>query len=353
MSKIVKVYNSDYKVAVRTGGTITLDTGVSAGEVIVTGDLTVLGDLTSIETTELKVEDKIITLNFGQTTGTGVAGSPGQSGIEIVRGTFPLATFLFDESESYTDPNSASTVNGLFVFGDTGNYPIAPGSAPNQLRGIKTSAVVTGGGNLSLVGSGLGYITVTGTNNYEQQILDYTDWEADGSPRPTFSPGSFPILVGSDDDAIPNIRSMIDYIDSILAYFTSVAIAEDDTRVETHDADVGGDAPSRITFDVDGSLRAEINAGGLDVDNVNIFTNTITNTSANNLILTATNSNIEINGYLNLDNKSSDPSSTAGTNKVYSKSTVGAGKTGLYFVNTTTSDELVSKKRALLFSMIF
>jgi len=56
---------------------------------------------------------------------------------------------------------------------------------------------------------------------------------------------------------------------------------------------------------------------------------------------------------LNLDNKSSNPGSTAGTNKVYSKSTIGAGNTGLYFVNTTTSDELVSKKRALLFSMIF
>jgi len=346
MSKIVKVSNSDYKVVVRSGGTITLDTGVSAGEVIVTGDLTVLGDLTSIETTELKVEDKIITLNFGQTTGTGIApGGLGKSGIEIVRGTADLATFLFDDAQSYTDPNTATTVDGLFVFGDSGGA--------NNLRGIKTHAVVTGGGNLSLVGSGLGYVTVTGTNDYEQQILDYSDWEANGSPRVTLSPGSYPILVGSDDDAIPNVRAMIDYIDSILAYFASVAIAEDDTRVEAHDADIGGDAPSRITFDIDGSLRAEINAGGLDVDNVNIFTNTISNTSSNNLILTATNSNIEIDGYLNLDNKSSDPSSTAGTSKVYSKSTIGAGKTGLYFVNTATSDELVSKKRALLFSMIF
>ena len=35
MSKIVKVSNSDYKVVVRSGGTITLDTGVSAGEVVV------------------------------------------------------------------------------------------------------------------------------------------------------------------------------------------------------------------------------------------------------------------------------------------------------------------------------
>jgi len=347
MSKIVKVSNSDYKVVVRSGGTITLDTGVSVGEVIVSGDLTVLGELTSIETTELKVEDKIITLNFGQTTGTGIApGGLGKSGIEIVRGTSPMATFLFDDSQTYTDPNTASPVDGLFEFGDSGS--------PGNLRGIKTHAVVTGGGNLSLVGSGLGYITVTGTNNYEDQILDYSDWVADGSPRVALAPGSYPILVGTDDDAIPNLRAMIDYIDSILAYFTSVAIAEDDTRVEAHDADVGGDAPSRITFDVDGSLRAEINASGLDVDNINIFTNTVSNTSVgNNLILTAINSNIEINGYLNLDNKASNPSSTAGTNKVYSKATVGAGKTGLYFVNTTTSDELVSKKRALLFSMIF
>jgi hypothetical protein len=345
MSKIVKVHNSDYKVVVRSGGTITLDTGVSAGEVIVTGDLTVLGDLTSIETAELKVEDKIITLNYGQTTGTGIApGGLGKSGIEIVRGTADLATLLFDDAQSYTDPNTAAPVDGLFVFGDSGGA--------SNLRGIKTHAVVTGGGKLSLVGSGAGYVTVTGTNDYEKQILSYTDWEANGSLRPSFVPSSHPITVGSDDDAIPNLRGMIDYIDSILAYIAIAYIAEDDTRVETHDADAS-DAPSRITFDVDGVLRAEINNSGLDVDNINIFTNTISNTSANNLILTATNSNIEVNGYLNLDNKGSDPSSTAGTSKVYSKSTIGAGKTGLYFVNTTTSDELVSKKRALLFSMIF
>lgn len=346
MSKIVKVSNSDYKVVVRSGGTITLDTGVGVGEVIVSGDLTVLGELTSIETTELKVEDKIITLNFGQTTGTGVApGGLGKSGIEIVRGTAPLATFLFDDSQSYTNPNTASTVDGLFEFGDSGS--------PGNLRGIKTHAVVTGGGKLSLVGSGLGFVTVIGTNDYEEQVLDYADWVANGSLRPTLAAGSHPITVNSDDDAIPNVRAMIDYIDSTLYYFTSTSVAEGDTRVEAHD-DSAGDAPSRITFDVDGALRAEINNNGLNVDNIRVLTNTVSNTSVgNNLILTATNSNIEINGYLNLDNKASNPSATAGTSKVYSKSTIGAGKTGLYFVNTTTSDELVSKKRALLFSMIF
>lgn len=346
MSKIVKVSNGDYKVVVRSGGTITLDTGVSVGEVIVTGDLTVLGELTSIETTELKVEDKIITLNFNQTSGVGInPGGLGKSGMEIVRGTAPMATFLFDDSQSYTDPNTATPVDGLFEFGDAGS--------PGNLRGIKTHAVVTGGGRLSLVGSGLGYVTVTGTNNYEEQVLDYTDWVANGSLRPTLALGAHPITVGLDDDAIPNIRGMIDYIDSTLYYFAPVSISEGDTRVEAHD-DSAGDAPSRITFDVDGALRAEINNNGLNVDNIRVLTNTVSNTSvSNNLILTATNSNIEINGYLNLDNKISDPSSTAGTNKVYSKATVGPGKTGLYFVNTTTSDELVSKKRALLFSMIF
>jgi hypothetical protein len=60
------------------------------------------------------------------------------------------------------------------------------------------------------------------------------------------------------------------------------------------------------------------------------------------------------------NNKSSAPGATTGANTVYSlgasplvSPTVGPGDTGVYFVNTTKSDELVSKNRALLWSMLF
>jgi len=48
MSRVVNVYNGDYKVAVQDGGNITLDTGNLEGNVIVTGNLEVKGTTTTV-----------------------------------------------------------------------------------------------------------------------------------------------------------------------------------------------------------------------------------------------------------------------------------------------------------------
>jgi hypothetical protein len=48
----------------------------------------------------------------------------------------------------------------------------------------------------------------------------------------------------------------------------------------------------------------------------------------------------------------SAPTSTAGYNHLYANTPNGGG-TGLYFVNTTTSDELVSKTKATILALIF
>jgi len=50
MSKVLRVGASNYKVAVNSGGTITLDVGTSPGKVLITGDLIVQGETTSINT---------------------------------------------------------------------------------------------------------------------------------------------------------------------------------------------------------------------------------------------------------------------------------------------------------------
>ena len=42
--------NGDYNIKVKDGGTIKLDTGTS-GDTIITGNLTVQGDVTSVSTT--------------------------------------------------------------------------------------------------------------------------------------------------------------------------------------------------------------------------------------------------------------------------------------------------------------
>jgi hypothetical protein len=100
--------NGDYNIRVKDGGTIKLDTGPS-GDTIVTGNLTVQGDLTSVSTTNLEIEDRIITLNDGE-RGPGVTFF--YSGMEIDRGTYvdstavPRAAFVWNETNPPSNTNN-------------------------------------------------------------------------------------------------------------------------------------------------------------------------------------------------------------------------------------------------------
>lgn len=80
-------------------------------------------------------------------------------------------------------------------------------------------------------------------------------------------------------------------------------------------------------------------------------------------IISASNGNIVVapngTGELQLDsnavrilNNPSTPSSESGYNKLYAK-TPSSGGTGLFFTNTTASDELVSKSKAIVYGIIF
>ena len=61
----VKRVNSDYKISTPSGGNIYLDTGLNAGLVYISGDLTVQGNTTTVNTTNLVIEDNILVLNKG------------------------------------------------------------------------------------------------------------------------------------------------------------------------------------------------------------------------------------------------------------------------------------------------
>ena len=96
MARYSKI-DGDYILAVTDGGEIKLDVGpnASGGTVRITGDLVVEGETTTIETTELKIEDRIITLN--QTTAA-IAAVPGRvAGLEVYRGSSDEVYFVFDE----------------------------------------------------------------------------------------------------------------------------------------------------------------------------------------------------------------------------------------------------------------
>lgn len=351
MSKILKITNGDYKVKTGYAGTITLDTGDQIGTVVVTGNLVVLGDNTIVESETMNIKDNTIELNVGE-YGPGITIKPDStksSGLIIHRGsgtdTNGVASsdvqIIYDESVLHYDPATASNKYGTVLF----KY------VDNRLLGIRTNSIDTNGANLGLINKGNGYITVTGTSNYERHALDYTAWDLAGNPRGTVAVGVTTVL---DPDVIPNIQAVSDYVDSSLYFYRTPIIAEGDTTVITYDDSVSGGS-SRIVFTVNNTEKGQFNDNGLNVDNVRLLTNTVSNTSANNLILTAPTSNtVEIDGVLQLDD-TTGPAAVSGSTKIYTldSSNTGPGKTGVYFTSYGNSDELVSKKRAILFSMIF
>jgi hypothetical protein len=160
--KYVSIPTGNYSLAVQDSGTITLDTGNQVGEVIVTGNLTVQGSSTTVTSQNLDVKDNIITLNKGE-TGAGI--TLDDSGLEMDRGTFTNVLFTFNENITWSDPVTDTTKTGGFVFKD----------ANNALIGIRTNNINTGGGDLYLINSGTGTVSVTGTNNYELQVTDDDD----------------------------------------------------------------------------------------------------------------------------------------------------------------------------------
>jgi len=314
MSKIVRVSESDYRLKVKDTGTITLDTGPDVGTVIITGDLLVKGGTTTVDTTNLTIEDNIILLNKGEDPAhEGI--TEGSSGLQIDRGSLDDAQFIFNEvDEKFT----TRTVND--------------GGLETGLVGVKADSYAgSASGNVQIdLQSGAGTLRVINTTNYESRV--------------------------TDPDDIPNLQYLQDYVLAFDGYavvdkiFSPVAgdPLDADTLVQALTTNI------RFSVRSGGVLRqrAQITATGLDVDDIRLYNDTIQNTGAENLILTALNNNVEINAVLNLDNQLSDPSATGGTSRIYSKATGGVGKSGIFFANNVASDELVSRRRAVLLSIL-
>lgn len=400
MSKIVRVHNGDYKIVVGSDtsyGDIVLDTNPrgelgAQGQVTITGDLRVMGNTTLVESETISIRDNIIYLNAGE-TGAGISTLGTAAGIQLDRGSLPDVSILYDETVVSMNPTTGSTEPGSFVFRD----------ASFNLRPIATNSINTNGGNLALISSGTGVITVSGTVNYEQQVLDnsligvtfdiiaigrttnvatvitsaphglstgaqvtitcYADASFNVTSPTTInvaSPTRFEYNnVGSDvtlgtttgimipypvidDDIIPNMKAVVEYTTSALSTTGTNQIRENDTVVRAKDYDISG--VSEITLTVDGAEKVVVNSYGLTAGNMRLINNGLENISNDNIIL---------ENVLNIANKTSVPSTPSGYVKLYSTNVPGNGGTGLYFVNTTgTNDELVSKTRALLYSLI-
>lgn len=330
MSRVVKINNGDYVVQTQVGGHILLDVGGvdSGGDVRVNGNLIVTGNQTTINTNNTTIEDNIIILNSNESPShAGV--SLDTSGLEIDRGSLTSSQFLWSESIPHYDPILNQNVNGSFVLKLKDSNP----------SGLQVGALVVGNTDLVFDMQNTNYVMrIVNSTNYEHRVIRSND--------------------------IPNRKFITDYVSasggyanvSHLQYPVNAPIGTEQSSVEA--------TPSSIDISINTNLKAQITALGVKIDNVLIANDSVKNVGANNLELRATNNNIEVKGIINLDTTDTlsgtvDLTNTAGLTKVYASPTEGPGRTGLYFVNNTpygansyNGDELVSKNRAVLLSIL-
>ena len=319
--------NGDYNIKTREGGIINLDVGppTAGGQVIVSANLVVEGDTLTVEAENLNVKDNIIQLNFGE-TGSGV--SLRYSGLQIDRGSLDSASFFWDEND---DSFNLATGSPTSTF----NY--------NTTLRLKKITTDTASPDLELIGYGDGVITVAGTNDYENQV--------------------------TDDDDIPNKK----YVDDSIRDNPTFQIIDDNTRVIVSDKEVSGSlqylidntgystfGESAVSVLIDNTLNTQFFANRASIQGFEFNQNepgspaiTVNNTNDNIFLQTNGTGKVRTNYGLQLEQIAVDPAYISGSTIQYAK-TPGIGDTGLYYRNTNNdTDELISKNKALLFSMIF
>ena len=331
MSRILKVSQGDYRLQVQTGGNIILDTGDAAGTVTITGNLDVLGTQTIVESINSYITDNIIQLNYNPNdpySGDGINSALGyQAGIEIGRGSRDWAELVFSEQVTHYDTLVSDDVVGTFQVKTRNNATNATALSGIQLRTIATD----GTADLAFdLGNGVPVMKVVNTTNYEARV--------------------------TDPNHIPNRQYVSDYVSATGGVANVVLIHYPLTGTYNSSVECTN---TTINFAVGLQLRAQISTAGVAIDNLTLSGDTISTSGVNNLVLSATNNNVEINAVMNLDNQSATPSAVSGKTKIYSKSSEGPGRTGIYFTNNTAyganaynNDELVSKNRAVLLSIL-
>jgi len=350
MGQFLRV-NGDYNIRAGDGAKITLDTGsvASGGSVRVTGNLVVEGDTFNISTTNLTIEDNIISLNTGE-VGPGVTLI--YSGIEIERGN----------TSSITPQNNAS-----FLYDEsTDSWILAHGSAPGpfnfdasslRLKQILTNST-TDSGDLTLIGTGTGVAKVIGTTNYEAQVTHdddlpnkkYVDDAIQNNP--TFQivapQAQDTKVVIADKEITPNTSGTA----GSLAYFTAT------TTHSTY-------GESAVSIIVDNLLIGQFYANRFEIGDLEIgggldrneITSRASITNENIYVRTQGTGKLQTNYAIQVENIGVIPSYVSNSVLLYAAAP-SIGTTGLYFVNDSAevakqNGELISKNKALVFSMLF
>jgi hypothetical protein len=334
--------NGDYNIKAKDTGTITLQ----AGTVKVVANLTVTGTTTFVTSTNLDIADRIITLNKGELS-TGVTNR--YSGIEIDRGSSSRAAFVFDE----TNPTGITGATGTWIIGGGTDPSYGFTDSNLKLRRILTDTG-TDSGDLTLIGTSNGVVKVRDDGDadlgttYFGNITDpnhvpnkyYVDYSILNNP--TFqirAPQSQDTrVIIADREITPNLSSQ----SGSLAYYNDLGVGIPTTE-------------SLVSVIIDNVVSGQFFSNRVLIQDLEFTGTEIANDNTNTNIYIKTNGTgkLQTNYAMQLDNNAVSPAQVSGSHVIYSKAE-STGRTGIFYVNTeNTRDELVSKNRALLFSMLF
>lgn len=378
--------SGDYNIKTGEGSSILLDTGPNVGEVRITGNLIVLGETLTVEAENLNVQDNIIILNYGE-TGDGV--TLGYSGVQIDRG--------------YTIDSSQVAPTALLWDEANETWQIAQGTPEDGFNytdsKLKLSQILTDAGtydgDLILIGAGTGVVKVLGTttggvtrvNAYETRVTDpddipnkqYVDDAIQNSPTFQIKKDNTRVIVFDNDDQLP-----LSAFSPAIGPYTSlappvrseIAFIVDNRRVAVMTKDhfemtgltIFTEDP--VVPDIEAAMSGNFNPGPTST-NLTGFENQSAvviqsdNTNANIRLETNGTGKVVISYAMSFEYHGS-PITQVGNTSILYGSTPGPGTTGLSFRNTRpsieldgtvnasfTTDELISKNRALLFSMLF
>jgi hypothetical protein len=335
-------YSGDLKIATAVGGTMTFDTGVNTGSVIITGNLTVRGTQTYISSTNTNVTDNLLILNSGETSGYVTLG---QAGIIIDRGNNASSTssaqLIYDDTQPWSAYRYTATTGTSY----SGQWVV---KADNKLSAIQVGAIRFDGlgpendGRLNLLGRGVvGMLSVAGQNNYASRV--------------------------THDDDIPN-KAYVDnrpFNGSATSAEWAAVLKEStssDTSIVPADSAFSG-VPSKITTYIDGVTNIIVQQGTVQFTGLSFIGNTIRpNTNNTNLTLqTQGTGTVVVNNGLTIGHSATAPQPNASSVKIYTTSTLGAGSTGIMFTTldnrtvpvSTARGELISARKALVLSIIF
>jgi hypothetical protein len=342
------------------GGNITLDVGgngVNTGTVVITGNLDVRGTTTQIESINATIKDNTLILNSGEPNNTTPGGvTNGTSGIMVSRGragadTPSIGAFLeWNDNAQWAGTGVLSSVRGVWEFreGPTGSGAKYSAIKVNAIRIDEASASTAGSGQglgarLNILGSDnpTSVISVSGTINYESRVTDKDD-----IPNKAYVDNTLASGINTAQSLIDG-HSYLKILDNYLDGVTSEVIAVLD-----------GDPTQRLNITT-GTVVMRLTAAVAQFSEIQFVGNQIQPTGTNTDLKLATNGSgrIILEAPLVFNSLVTPTSPPIGQTNLYA-STAGGGGTGMYFQTTdslsvTTSDEFVSRKKALVFSIIF